>query len=218
MRANLLRRGRRAYQSGGVRELLRRLRGRERPLVSHASYRRWIEAYDRPTHQDRKRIRSDIARLSRRPLISVLMPTYNTPEPWLRAAIKSVLDQLYPNLELCIADDASTDPNTRKMLEEYRDRDRRVKVVFRSQNGHISAASNSALELASGEYIALLDHDDVLAEDALYHIAVAAEHHDADVIYTDNDKIDERERRFEPYFKPEWDPDLFCGQNFRAAH
>ena len=214
--ASLPARAWRAYQAGGIRELFRRLRHRQRRLVSDASYRRWIEAYDRLTDEDRGRIREDIERLPRKPLISVLMPTYNTPELWLRKAVESVLSQLYPYLELCIADDASTDERTKRTLETYRTRDGRVKVVFRPENGHISAASNSALELATGEYIALLDHDDVLAEDALYHVAAAIARHDPDVIYTDNDKIDERERRYEPYFKPDWDPDLFCGQNFMS--
>lgn len=209
-----LRRGWQTLRTGGVREVSRRLGERRKQSLTEASYQRWIQACDRLTEEDRRGIRDHIQRLERAPLISVLMPTYNTPERWLRKAIDSVLGQLYPHIELCIADDASTDPGTRRVLEEYRARDERIKVVYRASNGHISASSNSALELATGEYVSFLDHDDVLAEDALYRVAVALETDGADIVYTDHDKIDERDRRFDPYFKPEWDSDLLVGQNY----
>ena len=99
------------------------------------------------------------------------MPVYNTPINFLKAAINSVSNQLYPHWELCIADDASTDPDIRNILNEFQSKDSRIKVIFRKNNGHISAASNSALELAKGDFIALLDHDDELAIHALYLIA-----------------------------------------------
>src|SRR5690606_5450614 len=110
------------------------------------------------------------------------------PNPkWLQAAIDSVTAQLYPHWELCIADDASTDPQVREVLEAAA-RDPRVKIVFRERNGHISAASNSALALAGGAWVALMDHDDLLAEDALFHVAAAiADHPDVRLIYSDED-------------------------------
>lgn len=142
------------------------------------------------------------------------MPTFNPPECWLRQAIESVRNQLYPDWELCIADDASHQPHVRAILEEYQRLDERIKIVFRGRNGHISAASNSALELATGKFIALLDHDDELPEHALYMVALAIEDApELNLIYSDEDKIDERGRRFGPYFKPDWNPDLLNAQN-----
>jgi O-antigen biosynthesis protein len=142
------------------------------------------------------------------------MPVYNTGEAWLRKAIDSVLRQLYPRWELCVADDNSSRPHVRAILEEYADRDPRIKLVFRDRNGHISAASNSALALATGDFVALLDHDDEFAEHALYLVVEELNRHPgADLLYSDEDKIDERGRRYEPHFKPDWNPDLFYSIN-----
>jgi GT2 family glycosyltransferase len=149
------------------------------------------------------------------PLISVLMPVFNPPERWLRRAIDSVLEQTYARWELCIADDASTAPHVRRILEKYASADARIKVVYRPVNGHISTASNSALGLATGEFTALLDHDDELSPHALAEVARAlATHPDARVLYSDEDKIDTRGRRYDPYFKPDWNPDLLRSQNY----
>ena len=123
--------------------------------------------------------------------------------------------QLYPDWELCIADDASTDPTVRRVLEEYKARDARIRVVYRLENGHISASSNSALEIATGEFIALLDHDDELPEQALYENAVLLnEHKDADMIYSDEDKLNEDGKRHSPFFKPDWSPDTFLSHMY----
>jgi len=150
-----------------------------------------------------------------KPMVSVVMPVYNTAETFLRQAIESVLAQGYPHWELCIADDASTEPHVRAVLEEYMRRDSRIKVAFREENGHISAASNSALALATGEYVALLDHDDELVRHAL-HLVVEAinQNPSAQVLYSDEDKIDEQGNRADPHFKPDWNPDLFFSQNY----
>lgn len=153
--------------------------------------------------------------LSYQPLISVLVPVYNTDERWLRAAIDSVLAQTYRNWELCLADDASTAAHVRPMLEACRDADPRIKLVLRPEGGHISAASNSALALATGEYIALLDHDDELAPDALYEVVrLLNDHPEADLIYSDEDKIDADGQHTEPYFKPSWSPSLLLNMNY----
>src|SRR5690606_37420772 len=98
--------------------------------------------------------------------ISVILPVYNIDEKWLRKSIGSVVDQIYTNWELCIADDASTEPHVARVLKEFAAADARIKAVFRETNGHISAASNSALELAGGEFSVLLDHDDELSPEA----------------------------------------------------
>lgn len=180
-----------------------------------SKYIEWIDAFDNLNSADRTIIRNRIADLLSPPLISVIMPVYNTPEKWLRRAIDSVRNQIYPHWELCIADDASPSVRVREILSEYRRMDPRIKVVFREENGHISAASNSALELACGDFVALLDHDDELAEHALYMVAAEIKGHpDTDVIYSDEDMIDETGQRFKPHFKSGWNPELILSQNF----
>jgi len=114
---------------------------------------------------------------------------------------------------LCIADDASKSAEVRRVLDHYR-LDPRIKIYHRATNGHISAATNTALEAAEGRYIALLDHDDMLPQHALFEVAAAiAEDPEIDLIYTDEDKIDGKGRRFAPYFKSDWNPDLLLSQN-----
>ncbi|MFA0813008.1 glycosyltransferase family 2 protein [Microbulbifer epialgicus] len=149
------------------------------------------------------------------PLISIILPTYNTEVTLLRDCINSVLAQSYSNWELCIADDASPESEVKACLEEYQSLDPRIQVVFRKDNGHISAASNSALALVTGEYVALLDHDDTLAPYALQKIIEAiADNPKALLLYSDEDKIDELGQRFAPHFKSNWNPDLLLSQNY----
>ena len=178
------------------------------------AYQRWIKAYDTYTEADYSVMRDKSAMLEYQPLISIIMPTYNTPERWLYQAIESVRSQVYSNWELCIADDASSLSSVRTILEEYMRIDSRIRVVFRPDTGHISAAANSALALAGGDYIALLDHDDELACHALYAVATLLnEKRDTDLVYSDEDKIDHKGRRYDPLFKSDWNPDLFTAQN-----
>ncbi|HEX3463928.1 MAG TPA: glycosyltransferase family 2 protein [Candidatus Elarobacter sp.] len=185
------------------------------PLIGkRTEYERWLRANGLRA-ADAELVRGMVGVLPRAPVISVLMPAYDTPERYLRAALDSVLAQLYPHWELCVADDASPDPRVREVLHEYAAREPRIKLALRETNGHIAAASNSALALATGEYVALLDHDDVLTPDALFHVALAAlRDPDAGVIYSDEDKIDELGRRAEPYFKPDWSPDSFLARMY----
>lgn len=179
------------------------------------NYAEWIRRYERLTRSDIDRIRADIARLERTPTISVLLPAYNSDPRWLRRAFDSVREQLYPHWQLCIVDDASTQPHVWKTIERYAKRDERIKAFRREENGHISAASNDALRLATGDFIALLDHDDELAPTALYLVACAIdENPDARLFYSDEDKLDRQGRRTDPYFKPDWNPDLFHTQNY----
>ena len=178
-------------------------------------YWRWSKAFDTLTDRDRMAVKQHIGRVHYTPLISVIMPVYNTPEKWLRRAIESIRSQLYPHWELCIADDASSKPYVKAILQEYESKDARIKVTFRDVNGHISAASNSAIEMARGDFIALVDHDDELREHALYMVVAELNAHpNADLIYSDEDKIDGKGRRYDPYFKPDWNPELFLAQNF----
>ena len=130
------------------------------------------------------------ARLSFQPLISVIVPVWNTEARWLEAAIESVRRQIYPQWELCIADDASDLPATIDALRRL-EKDPRIKITRLDRNSGISAASNAALAFASGEFVALLDHDDELTPDALFEMVVLlGSHRDADLIYTDEDKLD----------------------------
>ncbi|MCG8527401.1 MAG: glycosyltransferase, partial [Opitutales bacterium] len=177
-------------------------------------YLAWVECFDTVGIQDRQKMESAIKKFETHPLISVLLPVYNTEERWLCEAIESVKGQTYPNWELCIADDASPLPHVREILEKYATSDERIKVVYREENGHISATTNSALELATGEFCALLDHDDSLPPHAFYYVAKEInEHSDADLIFSDEDKIDADGKRFDPYFKSDWNPDLFLSHN-----
>tara|TARA_R110002072_G_scaffold11431_2_gene51642 strand:+ start:940 stop:3411 length:2472 start_codon:yes stop_codon:yes gene_type:complete len=194
---------------------LPRAEGRfEEPFTSANAYGFWIKHHETRSPADRKAIATHQADLALRPLISVVMPVYNSAPDYLRAAIGSVQNQLYDNWELCIADDASSNPQTRQVLREESSRDPRIKLIFREENGHISAASNTALELAAGEFVALMDHDDLLPDHALYFLALEINSHpDLDIIYSDEDKIDEAGRRYEPYFKTDWNHELFLGQN-----
>lgn len=178
------------------------------------NYQKWVAREQRKFEANREFLIDSIDEFSHKPLMSIVMPVYNVDEKWLRVCIDSVINQIYPKWELCIADDASPSPHVKKVLEEYTQNDERIKVIFRPENGHISAASNSALELATGEWTVLLDHDDELAPDALYYVVKEInDHPQTQMVYSDEDLIDENGRRFEPKFKPDWSPDLFYSLN-----
>jgi GT2 family glycosyltransferase len=177
-------------------------------------YSIWFENYQSLSEKDRIRITSEISVFSYSPKISVVMPVFNTDERWLKKSIDSVRAQYYANWELCIADDCSSRPHVKQMLEDYSRVDARIKVVYRKSNGHIAAASNSALEKAAGEFIALLDHDDELTPDAFYEVVkILQTRPRANLIFSDEDKIDAFGRRFDPHFKPDWNLDLFYSLN-----
>lgn len=179
------------------------------------AYEQWIEQVEKAQLPTTEAVHSFLSSMDQPITISIIMPVYNTPEKYLRLCIDSVRVQSYPHWELCIADDKSPKPHVRKVLAEYQKIDPRIKVVYRKQNGHISRASNSALEIATGDYVALLDHDDALPEHALYFMAqVIAEHPDAQILYSDEDKIDIHGQRSDPHFKSDWNPDLFYSQNY----
>lgn len=183
-------------------------------LAPQEDYGLWLK-YNTLTEASKKLLQTKSAELSYKPIFSILVPVYNVDERWLRSCLDSVRGQVYPHWELCIADDTSTDHRVREVLTEYAAKDARIKVVYREKNGHISAASNSALELATGEYIGLLDNDDVLTADALYENALLLNQHpDADMIYSDEDKIGEDGVRHSPFFKPDWSPDNLLGQMY----
>lgn len=182
--------------------------------IKRNDYALWIKKYDTFSMEEMEIIRQRQSAFLQNPLISVIMPVFDPKPKWLIKAIESVCRQSYPHWELCIADDASTNPAIRDILINYSKRDSRIKVVLRNTNGHIAACSNSAMKIASGDWYALLDHDDELAPTALYRVAdVINNHPDAEMIYSDEDKISGPGTRSAPYFKPDWNPELFYSHN-----
>ena len=180
----------------------------------HRNYRAYCAILEERASAYLRDFQSRNSSLSSLPKISVLLPVYNVDEKWLRRCLDSIINQAYANWELCIADDCSTLPHIRKLLLEYEASDIRIKTLFRETNGHISAATNSAFTLSTGEYLALVDHDDELPPHALAKVAEKiAAHPNAKIIYSDEDKIDENDIRHGPHFKSDWNYDLFLGCN-----
>ncbi|WP_091070501.1 glycosyltransferase [Paenibacillus sp. NFR01] len=163
-------------------------------LTGQSGYPRWIAKYEEPYARRNETFAYN-------PLISIVLPVYNVEESLLVECIQSVLDQDYPNWELCIADDHSTEPHIHTVLDDFSRRDARIHVLYRSENGHISACSNSALALASGEFVALLDNDDTLAPFALREIVrVINQNRGVDMMFSDEDKLEGGKRAF-PFHK-----------------
>ncbi|GEP00665.1 glycosyltransferase family 2 protein [Methylobacterium haplocladii] len=182
---------------------------------SETSYAAWIKRFDTRAEADRSRIRAEVETWGAGPLISVLMPVHDPAPKVLEAALRSMQTQLYPHWELCAVDDASTDAAIPRLLAQAAERDPRITFLRRDENGHIARATNDALALARGSYAAFLDHDDMLAETALYEVARAIRSEPGlDLIYSDEDKIDGRGRRFEPHFKSSFNRELLYGQNY----
>ncbi|MFP3565432.1 glycosyltransferase [Paraburkholderia sp. SIMBA_030] len=177
-------------------------------------YHDWIERNDSITSTERVRAEAMQASFDRKPLISIVVPTYNSDERFLAEMIRSVRDQIYGNWELCVADDASPNPSVKQILKAAAAEDSRIKIVFRDVNGHISEASNSALAIASGEYVALLDHDDILPPHALFMVVHYINMHPTGrMFYSDEDKLTTDGKRTAPYFKSDWNPQMFLTQN-----
>lgn len=183
---------------------------RFRPVAPHDAYCLRMDLSEQQRVEQSRAAR----RLALRPTISILMPVHEVEPRWFRAAVQSVLAQTYDNWQLCIADDASTRVD---LLAEF-DRlpaEPRIRFTRRARNGHICAASNTAAELATGDFIALMDHDDALAPDALYEVAkLLADLPATDLIYSDEDKIDDRNHRYDPQHKPAWSPELLLSYNY----
>ena len=178
------------------------------------TYNYWLRNIHQPTIKERKAMKIWATNIKDAPKISILLPVYNSNPKWLHEAINSVINQIYPHWELCIADDASTDPKIKSILEAFSSKDKRIKVVYRSENGHISKCSNSAISIATGEWFGLLDHDDLLSVDALIWVAkVIIESPRIKLIYSDEDQFHNNKKHCNPYFKSDWDPILAEGQN-----
>lgn len=217
----------RAHQTGGIpgivqailrvrlKRLWQLLGGHFRPNPNY-EYDQWARALC-PGKDACRDLERDCRQWKYQPTISLLMPVYNPLESFLVEALESVLAQIYPFWELCIVDDASTMPYVRPVLEDFAAREPRIKLRFLERNGHISRASNAALELATGEFVGLVDHDDVLTVDALFEVAKQLNTSPAtDFLYSDEDKLNESGMFIEPYFKPDWSPELFLSQMFTS--
>lgn len=163
---------------------------------------------------DETRTKARRIKLKYKPLISVLIPVYNVEGKYLRECLDSILAQTYENFEICIVDDASTKKETIDVLRRY-ENNKKIKVHFRKKNGHISRATNDALKMASGEFVALMDNDDVIPKNALYEVAkILNQDKKIDMIYTDEDKINIDGRRCDPNFKSDWAPDSLLSSNY----
>lgn len=199
----------RAVRSGDLKWLWKPLHNVATRHAGVLSYAEWIAKYEKTDEFTLAAQRDGVMQLQYRPRFSLVVPTYNTPRQILVQFLDSVMAQTYPDWELCVADDASSLPHVRTVLDEYASRDDRIRVAYRSQNGHISEATNTALELVVGDYVCLMDHDDTIAPNALYEFALKLnESPGLDMIYSDEDKVSyDGTSRFEPFFKPEWSPE-----------
>jgi len=198
-------------RSGASRELQIPIRINHKAAFA-SDYDRWIAHFET---RNTALIQLKVRHFAESPLVSILIPVYRTPLDILRQTVESVRKQSYSNWELCIADDCSQSPEITRLLSDYAAGDSRIRVEFLTTNGGISHASNAALAMARGEFVALLDHDDELAQDALYHVVEAINlQPDVGLLYSDEDKIDEDGRRYDPFFKPDWSPDLLLSENY----
>ena len=191
-------------------------------ILKNIYFDRFVNTYDSwiiknfPDLLDLERYKEDIKGFNYKPLISITIPTYNTPEEFLHECIRSVLTQCYDNWEIILVDDASPDDNVRRLIKEYAKSDKRIKYKFLKENHHIAGATNEAIKMASGEFIGLFDHDDILWPNALYEVVKALNQDKTiDFMYTDEDKIVEvKSRHAEPFFKPDWSPYLLRTCNY----
>ena len=212
--AGLLGRAWRFTRRYGALRLYRKVKERRDRNLAERGYEAWLFG-QLPGEEELKKQREE--KISFSPLISILVPAYETPEVFLRQMIDSVLEQSYGKLELCIADGSPSD-RVRRTVEAYARRDSRVRYRKLSENLGISGNTNAALAEASGDYVGLLDHDDLLLPGALFEIVQALcrdGREPADAAYTDEDKLDpERGRHFQPHFKPDFNPEYLRSNNY----
>ena len=170
-------------------------------------YNKWINKYEKED--------GELINFKYKPLISILIPVYNIGKRYLDDCVNSILDQTYENFEICLVDDASTNEETISALKELESKDKRIKVKYRKENGHISKATNDALKMAKGEFISLVDDDDLLTKNALYEVVKALNNNKKlDFIYSDEDKLNKHGRRCDPNFKPDFSPDTLLSLNY----
>lgn len=205
-----IKKGIRYLKHYGVRGFYARLL--ERFEEREVEYQEWYEK-NKPSEEELARQRK---KKWKEPVtISVLVPAYRTPEAFLRQMIESVLNQTYPYLELCIADGSGENISVEKVVKEYQAKDQRVRYQRLEKNEGIAGNTNAAIRMATGDYLALFDHDDLLSPNALFEVASTIEKDKADVVYTDEDKVtSDLKEHFQPHFKPDFNPDLLCANNY----
>ena len=205
-----IKKGIRYLKHYGVRGFYARLL--ERFEEREVEYQEWYEK-NKPSAEELARQRK---KKWKEPVtISVLVPAYRTPEVFLRQMIESVLNQTYPYLELCIADGSGENISVEKVVKEYQAKDQRVRYQRLEKNEGIAGNTNAAIRMATGDYLALFDHDDLLSSNALFEVASTIEKDKADVVYTDEDKVtSDLKEHFQPHFKPDFNPDLLCSNNY----
>lgn len=176
------------------------------------NYNKWITKNEKINI---KKFKEEITNFKYKPKISIITPVYNIDAKWLDKCIESSIGQIYENWELCLHDDASTKKETIECLKKWKDADSRIRISFGEKNRHIAGASNEALKLATGEFIALLDNDDELSPDALFWVAKKInEYPDADLIYSDECKITPDGCYKDFLFKPDWSPELLLNDMY----
>ncbi len=210
---NYAKRGYHYVKNYGVTQLGRKVQERLYRSSLEKGYQSWVEGV-RPADSEKELQREHL--FSSMPLISVVVPLYRTPEKFLREMIESVLTQTYRNLELCFADGSGEEDSVGTVVAEYLDRDSRIRYEKLPDNLGISGNTNAAIAMAEGDYLALLDHDDLLEEHALFEVAKwIAEHPDTDMLYTDEDKVTfDSQTCFQPHFKPDFNLDLLRSNNY----
>jgi len=204
-----IRQGLHILKTQGFRTLLQKIK-----KVDTLPKGRLVNSYTYVEPDLTKQVKDELRNLSRKPLISIIMPVYNVDPKWLELAVKSIEQQWYENWELCIVDDKSSNKETLQYLKKLKHP--KIKVKFSEVNGNISVASNEALKVASGEFVALMDNDDELTPDALYEVIKAINTQDAEFIYSDEDKLDMDGTFCDPHFKPDYAPDMFLSQNYMS--
>ena len=194
------------------RKVRQRSRTRNKPAAP-TEYQRWFEEH-RASTTDLASMRHEVRAFALQPLISILTPVFDTPVPWLREAVESVLAQVYENWELLLIDDGSMDSDLLRALPRLAANDRRIRLVRLDGHQGISAALNRGVELATGEWVTFLDHDDVLEADALFqNVKLLQENPELDLVYSDEDKL--TDQGFDlPILKPDWSPDFFLSSNY----
>ena len=187
-------------------------RVKEGPKGSGITYSEWFEQHKVSASQLEKQKET---KFKYSPKVSIIVPTFNTPIQFLKEMIDSVINQSYTNWQLCIADGSDDDNEARKIIKEYSEKDHRISVCYLDENYGISGNTNKALELATGEYVGLFDHDDLLTPDALYEVVSSLQKTKHDIVYTDEDKLDNKSKKFvDPNFKPDYNVDLFRSHNY----
>ena len=196
-----------------IHDILPRAPGAGIPSLD-TQFKVWLQQHQlRP--ENIERMREELKTFTYTPLFTILIPVYNTEEVWLRRAIESVQAQLYQNWEMCVVDDGSTKNHVMPILEAYAGSDPKIRVKHLSENRGIAGASSEALAMAKGEFVGLLDHDDELTPDALFEVASRLNQNpELDLVYSDEDKLTADGARVEPFFKPDWSPDLLLSMNY----